>query len=261
MVLVTTTNTPALNKKVPYGSHSTILPLFESKSSGSKRYRRTFLIDKNPTSAVARWHDTLKDYSINNDNIVDSFKFASSKVVQPKYHDKKLWLLYRKTHFNNQICKYNNEISPFCTWCKKTHNIEVKEDFLHATSLCPKISDLPAKLMQSLKIEHLSKAPYNAKKIILGISESLPSSRIVMDTIWLIYTCLILSSRITDTPISVEYLANKIKLKISAINKCYPSRNLGKCSKSLNLEQFLASHDIGSNIHWTTFTSTSKLRY
>ena len=37
---------PVLNKTVPYGSNSTILSLFESKYSGSKRYRRIFLIDK-----------------------------------------------------------------------------------------------------------------------------------------------------------------------------------------------------------------------
>ena len=133
------------------------------------------LKDKNPISASPRWQDTLKDHSISNDDIVDSFKFASSKVVQQKYHDKKLRLLYRKTHFNNKICKYNNKISPFCTWCKKTHNIEVKEDFLHATSLCPKVSDLPAKLLQHLKIEHLSNAPYNAKKSSWGILRAYPA--------------------------------------------------------------------------------------
>ena len=82
-----------------------------------------------------------------------------------------------------------------------------------------------------------------------------------MDTIWLLYTCLILTNRIMDTPINIEYLANKIKLEIITTNSCYPSCDLGKSSKSLNLEQFLASHEIGSNIHWTTHSPTSKLLY
>ena len=68
---------PVLNKSTPYGSHSTVLSLFESKSSGSKKYRRTFSIDKHSTSAVANWQATLSDFSINNDDIVDAFKSVS----------------------------------------------------------------------------------------------------------------------------------------------------------------------------------------
>ena len=186
----------------------------------------------------SQWITSLNDFSIQDKDVVDSFKFATGKVLHPKYHDKKLWLLYRKTHFNNQISKYNQDVKPFCTWCLKTLNIETNEDLHHATFACPKILNLPDRLLETLNIEHLSSKPHTDKKINLGDSDCIPGAKLLMDTIWLLYTCLILTSRLNETPININNIAQKIIFEIKTTNKCYPSRDLGKCTRLLNLEQF-----------------------
>ena len=204
---------------------------------------------------------TLNDYTITNDDIVSSFKFAQSKTLHPKLHDKKTRLLHRKTHFNNQICKYDKEVSSYCAWCKNTYNVDATEDLAHALYTCPRLYGVPQNVLIKLGITHLSPNPVSPKRILLSDTDCIPGAKLFMDTIWLLYTCLILTNRLTYSPISVDYISNKIKEEIITMNKCFPERELGKRTRSLNLDQFLASHDVGLNIHWTTFSTITKLDY
>ena len=82
-----------------------------------------------------------------------------------------------------------------------------------------------------------------------------------MDSIWLLYTCVIQTSRLNNSPIIAENIANQIRWEITSVNKCYPGRELGKRTRLLNLDKFLASHELGSIIRWTTFSSSTKLDF
>ena len=217
--------------------------------------------EKKIPSSVVQWQKTLNDVTITNDDIISSFKFAQSKTMHPKLHDKKIRLLHRKTHFNNQICKYDNSTPPYCLWCKNTNNVETPEDLLHALYHCPRLNKVPQNVLNNLGIAHLSKNPMCPKRVLLSDTDCIPGAKLFMDTIWLIYTCLILTNRLTCSPIYVDQISNSIKTEILTMNKCFPERELGKRTRSLNLDQFLASHEVGSNIHWTTFSTETKLDY
>ena len=114
----------------------------------------------------------------------------------------------------------------------------------HACIQCPKVRDIPHIVSRKLDVEKLSRSPPCAKQILLTDSHCSPHAKIVIDTIWMLVTCLILTIRISNAPIDPNYVANQVKWEMTATNKCFPRRELCKSCKFLNLDQFPASHEI-----------------
>ena len=248
---------PIINKNVPEWNLENMVKLFESKGKGSKKFRRIIFQQKVVNTNLSSWKNSLNDPTINNDDIKKAYEFTSKKVLHPHYHDKKFRLLTRKTHFNNQLSKYS-EISPFCQFCENNDNgTQTKEDLEHALFSCPNVKNLPKKVLENLKIENLTQFPVTASQVILHDPYS--TAETLINAIWVLLTCFVLTNRLNQAPNIAEIISKKIKEIIIQTNSAYPNRDLSRECRKLDLNQFLASNEIGQPIHWSTFQTSSKL--
>ena len=69
----------------------------------------------------------------------------------------------------------------------------------------------------------------------------------------------ILNNRLNKAPNNAEKIAKKIKDEIILTISAHPNRDLAREVRKLELNDFLASHEIGQPVHWTTFQPMSKL--
>ena len=70
--------------------------LFKSKSKGSKKFWKVVFAQKEVKNNRKAWQRTLKDFSISNELIKKSHEFTATKILHPKYHDKKIQTTSKK---------------------------------------------------------------------------------------------------------------------------------------------------------------------
>ena len=80
------------------GSFSSIEEFVSKPIKGSKRFRR-ILHRPNYSFLPDPWQKALNDFLIQKDLIKRTFTYANSKIISPKFHDRKLGLLQRKRQF------------------------------------------------------------------------------------------------------------------------------------------------------------------
>ena len=119
---------------------------------------------------------------------------------------------------------------------------------IHASWDCQKIKDLPEEVENELGITHLIQLSITSQQLILH--DNLCDAQTLVNAIWMLLVCSILSPRIDESPLNLSSLAAKIKAEIKSTNKAYPKRNIGRDCRYLNLAEFLASCE-ASGIHWT----------
>ena len=93
---------PLINKSVQKWNIENIPKLFSIQKKGSKKFRNILRCTKEVQSNTSSWQQALNDASITKTEIQQSHEFTNSKTLPPQFHDKKFWLLCRKTQFNNQ---------------------------------------------------------------------------------------------------------------------------------------------------------------
>jgi hypothetical protein len=109
---------PIINKNVQDWNIESMSKLFISKSKDSKKFRKVLFAQKEVKNNRKTWQTTLKDYSISNEQIKKSHEFTATKILHPKFHDKKFRLLARKTQFNNQLSKHQTFTKTTCYYCE-----------------------------------------------------------------------------------------------------------------------------------------------
>ena len=252
---------PVINKSVQEHNIESLTKLFEKKEKDLKNLERCFLARKRWNLTLLPGKKTLKDYSITHFDIKNAHEFNSNKILHPKYHDKKFRLLARKTQFNDQLTKHNPSISENCQYCESTQNgtiMHIKEDMEHALFSCQNVKTLPQSVLTNLKLENFTQLPITASQLVL-YDNFCRDAKTLINSVWLLLTCFILSNRLNKAPNNSEKISKKIKETIKATNKAYPNRNLARECQNLNLDEFLASHEIGLKNHWSTFETFSKL--
>ena len=230
--------------------------LFSIKKKGSKKFRNILRCTKEVKTNTVSWQKALNDASITNTEILQSHDFASNKILHPQFHDKKFRLLCRKTQFNNQLNKHNTNQSPFCEWCQEHLKMDIKESLVHALWDCPKISNIYTNTLQALKIDHLTQLPLSAQQVILY--DSFATAKNLINSVWILMLCSILTSKYNNSPINQLKLTNKIKREIRDTNKSYPNRSLNTECRYLSLEDFLASYE-AKGFHWTIHKTSAKI--
>ena len=88
------------------------------------------------------------------------------------------------------MTQHNTSVSAYCDWCLDDMKREVKEQLAHALWDCSKISNLYKNVLKSLKLDHLTQLPLSAQQVILY--DSFAPERKLIDSIWMILTCIIL---------------------------------------------------------------------
>ena len=121
----------------------------------------------------------------------------------------------------------------------------------HALFSCQNVKHLPISILTCIKIQNLTQLPVSAPKLILYDPYS--SLKTLINSIWLLFVCFVFSNRLNKVPNSAKSISRKIKEIIISTNRAYPKRNLARECRKLQLNDFLASHEIGLRPHWSTF--------
>ena len=135
--------------------------------------------------------------------------------------------------------------------------MQITEDIEHALFSCKNVKELPEKVLTHLKIKNLTLCPVTASQIILYDKHS--SAKTLINVVWMLLLSFILNNRLNKAPNNAEKIARKIKDIIIFTNTTHPNRDLAREARRLELTDFLASHEIGHPIHWTTFQPISKI--
>ena len=141
--------------------------LFSSRKKGSKKFRNILKCTKSVKDNTTSWQKAINDASITHTEIQQAHEFSISKILHPQFYDQKFRLLCRKTLFNNQLNKHNNQQSPFCEWCRDHLKMDIKESLIHALRDCPNITKIYSTTIKTLKIDHLTQSPLSAQQVIL----------------------------------------------------------------------------------------------
>ena len=167
----------------------------------------------------------------------------------------------RKTQFNDQLTKHNPSITENCQFCESTQNgtvMHIKEDMEHALFSCENVNKMPESVLKILKLETYTQLPITASQLVL-YDNFCSNAKTLINSVWLLLTCFILSNRLNKAPNNPEKLAKKIRDTIKATNRALPQKQLAWECRNLKLDEFLASHEIGPKNHWSIFKTSSKL--
>ena len=104
----------------------------------------------------------------------------------------------------------------------------------------------------------MTQHPITAAQLVL-YDNFCTEAKILINSVWILLTCFILSNRLNKAPNNAEKISKKILEIIKTTNKAFPNRNLARECRKLELNEFLASHEIGLKTHWSTFETISKL--
>ena len=97
-------------------------------------------------------------------------EFTTQKILHPKFHDKKFRLLPRKTQFNDQLSKHQNQTKKTCYFCENYGSgteVQNKETLEHAVFSCTNVKKIPEQVLNHLRIPHLTQLPISASQIVL----------------------------------------------------------------------------------------------
>ena len=87
------------------------------------------------------------------------------------------------------------------------------------------------------------------------------TAEILINVIWVLLTCFVLTNRVNRAPNIPEQMAKKIKEIIRQTNLTYPNRDLPRECRKLDLTEFLASQEIGPIFrHLQIYNSISVLK-
>ena len=136
--------------------------------------------------------------------------------------------------------------------------MHIKEDMEHALFSCQNVNKMPERVLKTLKLEKFTQMPITASQLVLYDNFCRDATTLI-NSVWLLLTCFILSNRLNKAPNNTEKISKKIKDTIKATNVAYPNKQLARECRNLNLGEFLASHEIGPKNHWSIFETTSKL--
>ena len=90
--------------------------------------------------------------------------------------------------------------SPFYKWCLENKKIEINETMIHVLWHCHKITNLPEKLVNELRITHLLQLPVTPQQEILY--DTFCNAQTLVNTVWMLLVCSILSARIDESPLN-----------------------------------------------------------
>jgi hypothetical protein len=113
-------------------------------------------------------------------------------------------------------------------------------------------------VLKILKLETYTQLPITASQLVL-YDNFCSNAKTLINSVWLLLTCFILSNRLNKAPNNPEKLAKKIRDTIKATNRALPQKQLALECRNLKLDEFLASHEIGPKNHWSIFKTSSKL--
>ena len=117
--------------------------------------------------------------------------------------------------------------------------MEIKGTMIHALWDCQKCFNFPKKVVKELDISHLVQRPVTSQQLILH--DTFCDAQTLVNVVWMLPVCSILSARIDESPLNHISLAAKINTEIKSTNKAYPKRNLARDCRYLNLAEFMAS--------------------
>ena len=109
---------PVPNKAVPKWIFQTPVELFEKTRRGSKNYRFIFRQHKIKHFQTT-WDKALDDVTITNAEVNQKLNWLSNSELSQDIIDRAQRFIYRKTQFNDQLCKYakSGVTSNICSYC------------------------------------------------------------------------------------------------------------------------------------------------
>ena len=186
----------------------------------------------------------LNDDTITNVEVNLKLHWLSNSELSQDIIDRIQRLIYRKTQFNDQLCKYaqSGVSTNTCTYCFLHEKKHIKETPSHCIFSCMKVQGIYDYVVRSLQLDNIIPLPATPKRALIWDADCKAPN--LANAVWTLILNEILTHRNLTEELHYDKVKNVVKGEIIDSITAYSNKNLSQEIGKLGLMDFLVSYPV-----------------
>ena len=191
-----------------------------------------------------QWGKLLNGTTVTHIEVNKKLNWLKNSEFSKDIVDRHQRLLYRKTQFNDQLCKYpqSGVTTNNCEYCLIYEKKNIKEVPSHCLFFCPKIQGIYDHIVTSLNLEHLIPLPTTPKRTLIWDENT--KAQNISNAIWTKIVNEVLKNCSSLDKMDFDRTTKIVKGEVVASCNAYSNKNLSREIGRLGLLDFLASQPV-----------------